>query len=1153
LGVGIPMNSSSMRRIVAGLSFSVLCARVGLAQTYTISTYVGSTYAVDGAFASTQVIDTPSGIASDGSGGYYVTSGDQGRVYRVSADGTIRRIAGTDWGYSGDGGPATNAQLNDPHGVAVDSVGNVFVADTHNNCIRKIDPDGIITTVLAGLSMPHGVAVDAADNVFVADTFNRRILVITRSGIDTVSAGFLSRPYGVATDSAGNLFIADTDALKIRKLDAKGVVTTVAGGGSEAIPESGISALRAQLTYPYSLTVDSVGNLWIADTQASRIRKVSPDGIITNVAGAGPLDGYSGDNGPATSARVKNPQGITIDTSGNVLIADTGNNRVRKVTADGVITTVAGNGRRVVDNSGFSGDGGTASLAQLSSPTSAAVDSAGNLFISDSNNRRVRKVTPDGVISTVAGNGQIDFSGDGGPAVSAQIGGPGGLVVDAAGNLFIAANNRIRKVTPDGIINTIVGDGVIGFKGDGGPALSAQLHGPAFLALDAAGNLFFSDWGNHRVRKVTPAGVITTVAGGGPPSFDLGDGGPATLAYLPYPTGIAIDSAGNLFIAETNRIRKVNAAGIISTFAGGQPPTNVNWISAGPEVLGDGGPANNAFIMDPMGLALDTSGNLFIVDQRSSRVRRVSPDNVITTVAGSGFFLKPISSPHGFSGDGGPATVAELRDPTDITIDSAGNVFVVDYRNHRVRKLTPPPSVLTFNIVDGGVVARSTLGVSGSASAVGYASIRVNSREPAPSGFAVFRVRQDNVLVSEATIPASSLIRQGRIYVEMSPRVRTGLAIINPNSQTTTVTFFFSDSRGDTGRGQFIIPANGQIAAFLNEQPFNGRESSIGSFTFSSSLPVSAIALRGFTNERSEFLITTLPVRDLSIPAVQTPVVLPGFADGGGWTTQLLLVNPTDNALTGSIQFRNQTGQPVDNVNYSIQPRASQKLETSGAPSAPVSGSIRVVPSLNTAVPDGLLVFTFRNRGVIVTQAGVPFVPAAHTLRLYAEANGDFEHGIAGSIQTGVALANPSSDPITASVELDNSDGSATGLTGNITVPGNGQVTLFLRQIEGFGSLAAPFRGVLRLLSPAPISVVGIRGRYNERDDFLATVIPPVSDTPTPSHSVVFFPYIVDSSSYTTEFILFGRRPGENSSGTLEFFSQSGRPWHLLTTQEARD
>jgi sugar lactone lactonase YvrE len=338
-----------------------------------------------------------------------------------------------------------------------------------------------------------------------------------------------------------------------------GIINTVAGDGIRGYSGDGGAATSAEVNIPYGLAVDSAGNIYIADLENNRIRKVTAStGIISTVAGNGTA-GYSGDGGAATSAEINFPYGVAVDSAGNIYIADFGNQRIRKVTAStGIISTVAGDG--IV---GYSGDGGPATSAELDSPTGVAVDGAGNIYIADLGNYRIRKVTVStGKISTVAGDGIQGYSGDGGPATSAELYYATGVAVDTAGNIYISdvVNVRIRKVTAaTGIINTVAGDGAGGFSGDGGPATSAELSSPWGVAVDTAGNIYISDVSNQRIRKVTAStGIINTVAGDGTVGYS-GDGGAATSAELNYPYGVAVDSAGNIYIADTvnNRIRAV--------------------------------------------------------------------------------------------------------------------------------------------------------------------------------------------------------------------------------------------------------------------------------------------------------------------------------------------------------------------------------------------------------------------------------------------------------------------------------------------------------------------------------------------------------------------------------------------------------------------
>lgn len=350
----------------------------------------------------------------------------------------------------------------------------------------------------------------------------------------------------------------------LAQAETPAVITTVAGSGTWGSGGDGGPATSAQLSRPVGVAVDGVGNLYLAEFDREVIRRVTPTGTINRVAGSVQtlvlgltmdIAGFSGDGGPATSAQLRQPQGVAADAAGNFYIADTENHRIRKVTTAGIINTVAGDGQAA-----FRGDGGPATAASLSYPNGVAVDASGNLYIADTGNQRVRKVTAGGVISTVAGTGYASYGGDGGPAVAAWLNTPVSVAVDSNGTIYIAdqKNNRIRKVTTAGLISTVAGDGSYGFGGDGGPAVSAQLNQPASVAVDAGGNLYIADSDNHRIRRVTPAGIINTVAGNGSYGFS-GDGGPATAAQLFQPMGVAVDTGGNLYIADfwNHRIRKV--------------------------------------------------------------------------------------------------------------------------------------------------------------------------------------------------------------------------------------------------------------------------------------------------------------------------------------------------------------------------------------------------------------------------------------------------------------------------------------------------------------------------------------------------------------------------------------------------------------------
>ncbi|ANZ15315.1 RICIN domain-containing protein [Streptomyces noursei] len=331
-------------------------------------------------------------------------------------------------------------------------------------------------------------------------------------------------------------------------------ISTFAGTGVGGFAGDNGPAVSAQSRYPYGVAVDSAGTLYFSEFGNHRVRRITTDGKISTVVGTG-TKGFSGDCGPAVSAQLNLPRGVAVDSAGAVYIADSDNHRVRKVTADGKISTVAGTGTK-----GFSGDGGPATAAQLDDPRGVAVDSTGVLYVSEYNNRRVRKITTDGKISTVAGTGTAGSDGDGGPAISAQLSRPRGMEVGRAGELYIAdeGNHRVRKVTADGKISTVAGTGTAGFTGDDGPATAAQLDRPFEVTVDSIGTLYIGDYGNHRVRKVTADGKISTVAGTGTAGF-TGDDGPATSAQLNKPIGVVVNRVGTLYIADhaNNRVRKV--------------------------------------------------------------------------------------------------------------------------------------------------------------------------------------------------------------------------------------------------------------------------------------------------------------------------------------------------------------------------------------------------------------------------------------------------------------------------------------------------------------------------------------------------------------------------------------------------------------------
>ncbi len=617
---------------------------------------------------------------------------------------TMTTFAG---GGVGDGGAATGANLFNPTGVAIDAGGNVYIADQFHHRVRKVDPTGAITTVAgtgiagfsgdggpagsAALNNPAAVAVDGHGNLYIADRDNDRIRKVDAAGVISSFAGDGNRgfggdggpatgaslyaPAGVALDAAGNLYIADSFNQRVRKVDIAGTISTYAGQGEGGFGGDGGPATAATLSLPMGVAADALGNLYIAEDGNSRVRKVDSSGVITTYAGTG-TEGFGGDGGPATSASLNQPRSVAVGAAGELYIADWWNSRVRKVDLAGVITTYAG-----TSWPGFAGDGGLAAQAALDHAGGVAVDAGGNLYIADERNQRIRKVDAAGAIDTFAGNGTRGYGGDGGLATAASLDAPTGLEMDAAGNLYVAdqGNNRIRRIEAAGSISTHAGGGTEGYGGDGGPATSASLVAPVGVAFDAAGNLYIGDLGNKRIRRVTPSGVITTYAGNGM-AGPIGEGGPATSAGLGFPGGIAVDGDGNLYIADfgNHRIRKVAPDGSITTCAGDG--------SAG--FGGDGGAATSAHLDTPIDVAVDVRGNVYVADKGNHRIRRVDAAGIITTYAGTG-------SP-GFSGDGGPAADAQLANPASLAIDAAGALYIADTGNHRIRRISPSGVISTY-------------------------------------------------------------------------------------------------------------------------------------------------------------------------------------------------------------------------------------------------------------------------------------------------------------------------------------------------------------------------------------------------------------------------------------------------------------------------
>ncbi|MFY9683496.1 MAG: hypothetical protein WCC05_04260 [Candidatus Sulfotelmatobacter sp.] len=695
--------------------------------------------------ATSAPVFTPTNVALDSSGNVYFSSqysNYQQRIWKITkSTGILTIVAGSySYGYNGDGILAVNALLHTPLGMAVDHAGNVFFADQSNCIVRKVTVStGIITTV-AGTT---NTTVTPPTSTCGAGTGS----TIGNGGKATLAK--LNQPTGVAIDKNGNLFIADEENWQIRVVacatvnstggactpnsgQTTGDIYTIAGDGTAGYNGDSIAATTAELYYPYGVTTDAAGNLYIADQYNHRVRRVAcgtgissctaptgeTKGDIYTLAGTGTA-GYNGDGITASTAELYYPTTVSVDNEGNLFIADSYNLRIREVSCAtktssggtcaastnqtaGEIFTAAGTGA-----GGYNDDGQSATGANIYYALGVAVDAAGDLFIADQDNYRIREVPCDvstltctppsgdtkGFIYTIAGTGNTTFYGNGLPATGAELYYPTGMASDSAGNIYIAdyGDCVVQEVNAStGVISAFAGiAGACGYGGDGGTATTANLNHPYRVVVDSKDNVFIADYNDCLIRKVS-GGIITTVVGKSPSLACgySGDGGPATAAELNDPDGVALDKSGNLYISDyaNQVIRMVSCLTVTSTGGTCTPKTGQTkgdiYTFAGNNTLGagfagDGGPATSAKLYYPYDVAADASGNVYIADTYNLRIRKVNTSGIISTFAGNGA--------GNYEGDGGPATDTSISYPAGVGVDGAGDILIGDQDNYRVR------------------------------------------------------------------------------------------------------------------------------------------------------------------------------------------------------------------------------------------------------------------------------------------------------------------------------------------------------------------------------------------------------------------------------------------------------------------------------------
>jgi DNA-binding beta-propeller fold protein YncE len=541
----------------------IVFASDGTATMSTLAGTAGTSGSTDGTGTAAS-FNEPIGIAVDAGGNLYVADSDNYTIRKITAEGVVSTIAGKAGTQGSVDGTGTAATFSEPFGITVDSSGNLYVADSYNSIIRKITPVGVVTTLAGG-------TLGSSDGTGTAVGFDG--------------------PSGIAVDASGNLYVADSDNDTIRKITAAGVVTTLAGKANDYGYADGTGS-AARFFWPMGIAVDASGNLYVADSHYGTIRKITSEGVVSTLAGIATTAGSA--DGAGTNAYFYGPEKIAVDADGNLYVADTGNCAIRKVTADGVVATLAG-------KAGTLGHAdGTGTAASFNEPIGIAVDASGNLYVADTDNDTIRKITPEGVVTTLAGRAGIFGSADGTGSV-ASFSYPQGITADASGNLYVADtdNATIRKITPEGVVTTLAGKAGTYGSADGTGA-AASFYWPKDITVDASGNLYVADSGNVTIRKVTPSGVVTTLAGkAGTIGYADGTG---TAAIFAYPEGIAVDANGNVYVADSGNstVRKITPAGVVTTIIGvyGNPNNSTGLLPAS--------------IYAPTGIAVDSNGNLYI-------------------------------------------------------------------------------------------------------------------------------------------------------------------------------------------------------------------------------------------------------------------------------------------------------------------------------------------------------------------------------------------------------------------------------------------------------------------------------------------------------------------------------------------------------------
>ncbi|MCF8720500.1 NHL domain-containing protein [Nitrospina gracilis] len=662
------------------------------------------------------------GVAVDAEGNIFISHRSKNRIRKIGKNGIITTVAGNgNAGFHGDDGPALEAALNFPAGLCLDPEGNLYIADRNNHRVRKVDTEGIITTVAGTgeadfgteegpaveipLHFPSDVACDSKGHVYISDRSNNRVLkmdpegqMVTVAGVGMAGYGgdfgpaidaLLKYPFGIHVDENGNLYIADRGNNRVRKVTPDGVIVTVAGEGTHFFSGDFGPATRSSLAYPTDVVTDARGNLYIADRNNNRVRKVDENGIITTVMGTGKNE-YNGDNEIASETSLHLPFALAMTPDQHLLIVDRNHHRVRSMDlTQHTVQTVAGNGQAL-----FRGDHGPGPGATLDAPSGIVVDKQGHVIFADKQAHRLRALDKKGYIYTYAGTGREGNEGNGHSAHFAALFMPESLEIDSQDRLYLISSQGnswyVRRIDENGVIDRFAGSGVLGHAADGVPAVNAPLGVIKDVAAGPDGKVYLADYTNRDIRWVDKQGRIQTLAKEAWLAIEDGE---------VHPNGLAVNDQGDVFVSDSgsSKIRKVDTEGNVTTYAG----------DGSFEDKGDGGPALLAGIRSPGGLVFSPSGELYIAEENTHRIRKVDKNGIITTVAGTGV--------QGFSGDGGPATEAQLKSPYGMAFDKEGNLYFTDRDNNRVRRVDTNGIITTlagndnFGWLQDGLEVRITI------------------------------------------------------------------------------------------------------------------------------------------------------------------------------------------------------------------------------------------------------------------------------------------------------------------------------------------------------------------------------------------------------------------------------------------------------------